>query len=1097
MSVALNPPGTAPHGTRPAPSTPAVPLHHVPAALSSFVGRSGSVDHIVGLLDDARLVTLAGPGGVGKTRLAREVAECLAEHTRGTGDRPPFAGGVWWVDLAAVPPGADPAPAVAAALGVRPSPGAGAGGDLADVLAAAVGSAVGLPREWGAAHRLLLVLDNCEQVVDACADLVDHLLRRVPGLGVLATSREALGVEGEVVWPVTGLSHPPRAASGSGDPSLEALAGYDAVVLFVERARAVQPGFALTARTAPAVAALCARLDGLPLALELAAAQVGTLGIDALAARLDDVFAVLTRGRRSVLPRHRTLRALLDWSYHLLAPAEQALLARLGVFRGAFPLDAVETVGADAVGEGAAVVSLGRLVEQSLVDVRDDDGETRYRLLETVRQYALTRLAESPVEERAARARHAAWVDARVTAAADRTWSAALQRTVRALERDVDEIRAALDWATADGGDAMTAVRIAAALAWFWYSAVPWPEARARTTAALAAADAQGIPDSARPPADQAALADLLYPISGLAFFAGEPDRMLPLSARAESLWDAVDAARAADPALDRQLGQAAARGRATMRGMAGLAHAMLGAFDTALADMGAGVALMAGAGGDRWWHAVLLQRRGLIAAWAGRLDEAGADYTAAVPLLRAVDDTWFLSNALEGMAGVALARGELGMAAAHARDSVAVLADDPDPWFISRGLDTLAAVAVAAGAPSPEHAAAAARLLGAASALRARCGAEVIGPDRAAHARTLTAVQAALGSDFAHHWDAGTALDVAGACALAAAADVLPGDVRPSAPRVAARETPDTAVAGTLRGAPDRVGAPADGAVAGQPAARPGAPVQVLTFGSLTVSRDGVPLGAAELTPAKARELLLYLALHPGGRTKEQVALALWPDASPAQVRNAFHVTMHQLRRVLGRKDAIAFDGRAYALARGSAGQAAVVETDVDAVLVAADAVRRADQLAQDRGARGPEEVAAVGADGATLLAWRHALDLAGRGALGDGGDAGDWIVPPQARVRSAWGDGMEALARLHARRGAPSEAAMVLEALALVDPLREAAHRALMACYVAAGEPARALVHYDELTALLAREVGAAPARDTAALAASIRQAAVAGSA
>jgi len=303
------------------PAVPQPPADTVPAALSSFVGRDQDLDRVRALLGDARVVTLAGPGGAGKTRLAREIAACAAGPTL-------FPDGVWWAELAPLPPGADPVPAVAAVLGVRPPPGAGADAVPADTLATALGT-----------RRLLLVLDNCEQVVDRCAALADHLLRRCPGLAVLATSREALGVEGEVVWPVGGLSHPP-ARDAAADPA--ALCAYDAVRLFVDRAGAVQPGFALTPRNAPAVAAVATRLDGLPLALELAAANVATLGVEALAARLDDAFAVLTRGRRTALPRHRTLRALLDWSYDLLGPAEQRLLARLSVFRGAFTLEQAE-----------------------------------------------------------------------------------------------------------------------------------------------------------------------------------------------------------------------------------------------------------------------------------------------------------------------------------------------------------------------------------------------------------------------------------------------------------------------------------------------------------------------------------------------------------------------------------------------------------------------------------------------------------------------------------------------------------------------------------------------------------------------------------
>jgi DNA-binding SARP family transcriptional activator len=275
-----------------------------------------------------------------------------------------------------------------------------------------------------------------------------------------------------------------------------------------------------------------------------------------------------------------------------------------------------------------------------------------------------------------------------------------------------------------------------------------------------------------------------------------------------------------------------------------------------------------------------------------------------------------------------------------------------------------------------------------------------------------------------------------------------------------------------------------------------------VQLFGPLAVARGGAAVPSSELTPAKVRELLLYLALHPEGRTKEQAAAALWPDASPAQLRNAFHVTMHQLRRALGRKDAVAFDGGRYALARGAEGGAGgsagdagreagvVVACDVAAVLAAADAARAADRAAERGGARGDAAVAALGAGADALARWRRALDLAGRGPLGEGEDAGDWLAAHQARVRAAWGDGLEALARLHARRGAPGEAAAVLEALVAAEPLREGAHRALMATYAASGEPARALAHYDAFAARLARELGAQPARDTRALADAIRR-------
>jgi DNA-binding SARP family transcriptional activator len=373
--------------------------------------------------------------------------------------------------------------------------------------------------------------------------------------------------------------------------------------------------------------------------------------------------------------------------------------------------------------------------------------------------------------------------------------------------------------------------------------------------------------------------------------------------------------------------------------------------------------------------------------------------------------------------------------------------------------------------------------------------------PDRERHAATVAAVRGALGDAWAAEYGRGAALDPAGA--LAIAADAAPQQPTATAsPAVTATVRRASAPSDADSGAP--VPAPATPALATAPAAVPGrvtaGRVDVRVFGPLLVTRDGAAVPPGELTPAKVRELLLYLALHPGGRTKEQAALALWPDASPAQVRNAFHVTLHQLRRALGRKEAVTFDAGTYALARPADGCAArvgegagggvAVGCDVDAVRAAAAAVRAADLAAERGGARGPDALDALGADADALARWRAALDGARRGALGEGEDAGEWLAAEQARAGAAWADGMEALARLHARRGARGEAAAVLEALVAAEPLREGAHRALMATYMAAGEPARALAHYDALAAHVAREVGAAPAAETAALAASIRR-------
>jgi DNA-binding SARP family transcriptional activator len=425
----------------------------------------------------------------------------------------------------------------------------------------------------------------------------------------------------------------------------------------------------------------------------------------------------------------------------------------------------------------------------------------------------------------------------------------------------------------------------------------------------------------------------------------------------------------------------------------------------------------------------------------------------------------------------------------------VEAVRDEDDPWFLSRGLDTLGAALAAAHVPVP-----AAEFLGAAAALRRRAGVRLHRSDEPVQGGAVATACAALGgAAFDAAWTAGEALAPDALFARVAALGA-----RPVGTAATAGEAPSLAAAisaAPSSGTPELDGAQAIAAraVAVEGPATPA--VEVLAFGPLAVMRGGVPLGAGELTPAKARELLLYLVLHPS-RTKEQIALDLWPEASEARVRGAFHVALHHLRRILGRKEAVTFDGGAYALTRPgpdgrgagahgrAGGHAPALACDVDAVLAAAAALRAADRAAERAGARGPAAVAAAGADVAAIAAWSRALDQAQRGALGEGTKAGDWLVAHQNRLRAAWGDALEALARLHARRGTPVAAAATLETLVAADPLRETAHRALMACYAAAGEPTRALAHYDALADTLASDLGAIPARETRALAEAIRR-------
>ena len=294
--------------------------HNLPVPMTSFIGRADALAAVGRHLGTTRLLTLTGAGGIGKTRLALQLAGTLVDT---------YADGVWLVELAALNEPALVPRAVATALAIQTPPARAA----QDALLHALESS-----------ELLLILDNCEHLVDAAAQLAARLLRACPGLKVLATSREPLGIAGETVWRVLGLGVPAPARSGPGEPCPASAPLAEAGQLFAERARAARPGLVLDSPALTAVAEICRRLDGMPLAIELAAARVGALGVGQIAARLDDRFRLLAGGNRAALARHQTLRALVDWSYDLLTPDEQTMLRRLAVFTGGWTLDAAEAV---------------------------------------------------------------------------------------------------------------------------------------------------------------------------------------------------------------------------------------------------------------------------------------------------------------------------------------------------------------------------------------------------------------------------------------------------------------------------------------------------------------------------------------------------------------------------------------------------------------------------------------------------------------------------------------------------------------------------------------------------------------------------------
>jgi len=474
------------------------PQHNLPFQISTFIGREKEQNEIANLIANNRLVTLVGTGGIGKTRLSLKMGEQLLRE---------YANGIWLVELA---PLSDPAlvPQTVATLfnlveGSEEPPTE----KLIRVLC---------PK------TILLILDNCEHLLDACAQLAHALLRSCPNLKILTTSREPLGITGEAQYHVPPLGLPDL------QQILEKLLDYESVELFEERARLVQENFALTMENASSISQICHRLDGIPLAIELAAARVDMFSTEQIAARLNESFNLLTGGSRTVLPRHQTLRACIDWSWNLLSESEQTLLRRLAVFAGGWTLEGTEVVCAvDGVNESDVFELLSNLVEKSLVFVDGENG--RYRMLETIRQYASEKLQKTD-EVEAVHKRHCAWVLA---------WAEEIEPKldgddhVAQLPRvaiELDNVRAAVEWGLSTG-EAEISIRIVIALYSFWDGYNPYQETRQWLE--------KGI--SFRQHLSKNTLAEALSQAAWFAFRQNDPEAGLPYAEEALALAEELE----------------------------------------------------------------------------------------------------------------------------------------------------------------------------------------------------------------------------------------------------------------------------------------------------------------------------------------------------------------------------------------------------------------------------------------------------------------------------------------------------------------------------------------------------------------------------
>ncbi len=674
----------------------AEPVGNLPRQLTRFVGRQRDLEQLRELLASVRLLTLTGTGGIGKTRLAVEVAESL---------RARYPDGVWLVDLA---PLAEPGlvvHAVAGTLGVRAETEVSVDGALLEFLRG---------------RRLLLVVDNCEHLIEACARLIEALLRACPDVTILATSRESLHISGETTWRVATLPEP------------------EAVRLFAERAQATS-GLDITESNSPGVARVCHQVDGIPLAIELAAARTGVLSVDQIAARLDNRFRLLVGGGRATPARQQTLRATIDWSYELLPRAERQLLNQLSVFGGGWTLEAAERVGTGAELPSEEVFEvLARLVDKSLVQAEPGPGgHLRYRLLESVRAYAAERLRGGGDAPAAHRRHFDYYTSVAAEAETHVLWGAnGLEWLVR-LDREYANLRGALGWSLSDAGDARAGLRLVGHLGHYWYTRGDRGEGHTWLTRALARA---AVPTDASDADEARAWAWAVLWAGGLAHGRSDYDQATRVVRQAMRAFERLDDQRGVGWCLH-FLGHIA-RARSELTQAAELLEGSIAAFR--------GV-------GDTLSAILPLAALGFTVCLLGDSTRALALCDEAVHLARQTGASGRLTLSLIYQGQVTSLLNQPGQASVAFLEGLRLAREWESAWGMAECLEGLAVVAATAD-DFPR----AARLLGAAARLREAIGAPVHPVDRADHDRAVQASQSALGAEaYADAWAEGRMLSV------------------------------------------------------------------------------------------------------------------------------------------------------------------------------------------------------------------------------------------------------------------------------------------------------------------------------------------------
>ena len=1067
----------------------------LPVRLTPLVGRASELGDVVDALDRSRLVTLTGPGGAGKTRLALAAAKTTGES---------FPAGVHWVALAQINDPAIVGQAIATQLGVPDTPGQ----DAAEAVA-----------EQIADHRMLVVLDNCEHLAEAAAHVAEYLLASCPALVVLATSREALGVEGELSWQVPPLSLPKAEPA----PTAAALARSDAVTLFELRAQLVRPSFRVCDENAAGVLTICQRLDGLPLAIELAAARMRIMSADQLAERLDDIFAVLVGGARSAPPRHQALRATLDWSHDLLDADERAVFRRLAAFFGGFTLRAAERIAAGGeIRPDAMLEMLTRLADKSLLRVEHARGDSRYFFLAIIRDYAREKL-ETAAETDSVRRAHLQYFTELVERAAAsieqvEAETGRLEVELDRLDAELPNLRRAVEFAL-ESADAVAALKLTGPLDRYAYLRGHYHEIRQWLDAAVTSGpDAPaGLRAKAllgggrlallqcdyaaavrrleaalrlyRELADPRGIAGSLQVLGSVAREQGRYARAVELHAESLAI---------AEAAADRW---AAAGARSYLA----FASWLQRDFAQAIEQAGTALAIFRDLG-DVEGVAWSLINLGTVARYQGDGERASALLTESLSLSEGIGFQEGIAWSVEQLGLLAAVDGDPA-AVSLLRRSLELHRELRDRWRMSSVLEDLSALVIAQG-----NALSAARLLGAAEAMRSAIGTAIAPCERLQHNQTTAAVRAALGDE---------AFDAALRRGLLASAEELAADLPPvhdvnsdqsnsdqtrSEQNGSGRSSTgqdDSGRSSTgqngseqngsgqpAQGRGERDQSAAEASAADQPAgpetdraetdraetvrqrvprprARPAAvqrsadtgPLRIRMLGAAVAGFGEAALTAADWSYAKPRELMFLLAASPP-MTKDQIAAALWPDLARQQLGNALHTALRELRRALGDPGWVVYADGHYRFDRSRPHECDV--TTFEDALLAARRARPAEAAL-------PELQKAIAAYGGDFL---------------DGMATGEWALVRRDELRRAFESALLATGRLQAAAGRDQAAVVAFRRAVAHEPLNESAHRELMNCWARLGETARAILHYEKLAGTLRDQVGVPPAAETTAL-------------